>query len=432
MAPAPTPSHVQAGPLTARPRRAIFPRLGRLPVLMLPLLLTAALTHCNCRKKGQKPLLCYVGKPMVPAMEEIAQEYVERTDQAVTIQAADQTALLEMIDQTRQGDLCVCHDPFADALEAKDLEAHRWAVARLADAAAQAAHPLDPTCVKVTISTLTCSKQEEAAAEFARFVDSPQGRAIFRKHGFAKSPEATSFVGEDAGSLYLYCGAGLRTPVEEAINVFMAKHGVAIQADFRGSGILLSALRTRKTGDLYLPGDIRYVATAYDLGLVRSHDTICYFIPVILVQKGNPKGIQGVADLAKAGLKLGFGDPDATAIGQATVEIIFKIFKTEADRDPIYRNQKDSALTVNELGPAVQTGNLDAAIVWDATAAQYAKGTDIVRIPANHNVISHVAVAVLASSTKSSVAEKFAKFLASDRGKWIFRKHHFTTTKPKD
>ena len=46
------------------------------------------------------------------------------------------------------------------------------------------------------------------------------------------------------------------------------------------------------------------------------------------------------------------------------------------------------SLTVNELGTNVTVGALDAAIVWDAVAANFADKTETIAIPAGWNAIS--------------------------------------------
>jgi ABC-type molybdate transport system substrate-binding protein len=78
----------------------------------------------------------------------------------------------------------------------------------------------------------------------------------------------------------------------------------------------------------------------------------------------------------------------------------------------------------------VKTGHSDAAVVWDAIAAQYADSTEAIVIPPEQNIAAPVAVAVLKFSSQGPVAERFAAFLASDRGQAIFQRHHFTTARP--
>jgi molybdate transport system substrate-binding protein len=163
--------------------------------------------------------------------------------------------------------------------------------------------------------------------------------------------------------------------------------------------------------------------------LIASSRDACYFIPVILVRKGNPENIRGVADLTREGLRLGFGDPEACAIGRVTTEILKRNNVNTADLEQ--RNVVFRSLTVNELGVHIKAGKIDATIVWDAIAAQYPEEGEVVPIPKERNVISPVPVAVLRSSKYPKLAAAFQEFVVSEEGRAIFAKHHYTTEAPR-
>lgn len=289
---------------------------------------------------------------------------------------------------------------------------------------------VDMGCIKVTVTTLKCSKRLEAATAFAQYLASPKAREVFAAFGFSPAPGAAPPAADAArtgNALHLYCGAGIRPPVAEAIEAFEKQTGVSVRCDYAGSGTLLSNIRAARRGDLYLPGESEYVDRAQELGLVASRRDVCYWVPVILVAKGNPKAIQSLADLAKPGIRLGLGNPEACAIGQVSGKLFEK---NQVPPDAIKANTKVQTLTVNELGMQVKLGQLDAAIVWDAIAAYYADSADAVAIPRAQNIVSRVAICVLNASANRQAAERFVDFLASDAGKAIFARHHHTTTLP--
>jgi molybdate transport system substrate-binding protein len=237
--------------------------------------------------------------------------------------------------------------------------------------------------------------------------------------------------GGEAGAkpeLLLYCGAGIRPPVAELAEVFGERNGVKVVTDFAGSQVLLSKIEISRAGDLYMPGDKRYVDQAAEAGLILSQRSVCYFIPAILVAKGNPKGIRGLEDLARPGIKLGLGNPEACAIGRLSRKI-FEKNRIEWGR--VEPNVKFQSMTVNELGLQIQSGALDAVIVWDAIARYYERYGEEVRIPTGRNIISTVDAGVLASSKHPELAERFAEFVASEDGKAVFRKHNYTVEMPR-
>ena len=224
--------------------------------------------------------------------------------------------------------------------------------------------------------------------------------------------------------LFLYSGAGLRLAVNECVDVFSKEFNAEMEVNYAGSGVLLNQVQMTKKGDLFMPGDVSYVDRVKPASLVESKRTVCYFIPVILVRKDNPKDIQGIRDLVKPGIALGLGDPEVSAIGRTSVRILEK---NNMDMEAIKKNLVFSSLTVGELGVQIQLGKIDAAIVWDATAAQYADFGDIVKIPVEKNVISTVAIGLLSSSENKELARKFIELIVSERGQKIFRKYNFST-----
>jgi len=227
--------------------------------------------------------------------------------------------------------------------------------------------------------------------------------------------------------LLIYCGAGLRPPLEQIASEFAEQHGVKVECDYAGSEVLLSRIKLTGRGDLYMPGDGYYVDMAENEGLIASQQDVCYFVPVIMVQKGNPKNIRTLADLSRPGIKVGLGDPKACAIGRKCSKIFAKNKIAERDID---KNVKYRSLTVNELGNHIKVGALDAVIVWDAVAACFPDEGQVVPIPAEQNVISTVAIGTLKSSAHPEQTAKFVEFITSARGKEIFAKHHYTTALP--
>lgn len=227
--------------------------------------------------------------------------------------------------------------------------------------------------------------------------------------------------------LLLYCGAGIRLPVDELVEVFERLNGIKIVTDYAGSEVLLSKIKVSRRGDLYMPGDEYYIEQAAGKGMILSQRPVCYFVPTILVQKGNPRNIRSLRDLLPSGLKIGLGDPNACAIGRTTREILDK---NNIPWEAIRKNVVFLSLTVNELGMQIQASSLDAVIVWDAIAHYYSNYGQEIPIPAENNVISTVDIGVLTFAKNRLSAEKFMEFAASEQGRAIFKKHLYRVEPP--
>jgi len=233
-----------------------------------------------------------------------------------------------------------------------------------------------------------------------------------------KSEESQS----EPKKLLLYCGAGIRPPVAQMAEAFEREHGVKIVVDYAGSEVLLSKIKLIRKGDLYMPGDKYYVDQAAQEGMIHSQQSACYFVPTILVRKGNPKNIRRLQDLVTEGVKLGLGDAQACAIGRKTKQIFAK---NDIPWEQVEKNLAFQSTTVNELGMQIQAGSLDAVIVWDAIAGYYSEHGTEVPIPPGKNVISTVNIGVLSFTKNRSLADKFVEFAVSAAGQAILAEHNY-------
>mgnify|MGYP005795666957 FL=1 len=198
------------------------------------------------------------------------------------------------------------------------------------------------------------------------------------------------------------------------------ENGVTVELTYEGSGVLISQMETSHLGYAVIPGGQPDYPIAVNKGLVSNDSQlVAYHVPIIAVQKGNPLGIQTVADLAKPGVRLALGDVNATAIGKAGVEI----FKTYGVSEEIEDNVILRGATINEVVTAMATGNADAALL----TLDNAKGDqfDLIEIPVTNNSILIAPIGITTFTTQPELAQKFADFVASDEGKAIFEKYGF-------
>ncbi len=292
---------------------------------------------------------------------------------------------------------------------------------------------------RVTVDLLK-SSSNPAAEDFAKFIVSDEMAVFWKdfafsmpdsktKEDFERQQNSQSKTDLLGGEILLYAGAGLQPVISEMAEIFRKKTGVVVHCDFGGSGMILTRLKLAQRGDLFIPGDTWYVELAQQEDLVSETAGVCYFVPVILVQEGNPKGIKDISDIARPGIRLGLGNPKSCQVGRLSEELIAK---NKLDKTAVEKNLLFSSATVNELGIQMQTGHLDAVIVWDATAQYYSKGTVIVPIAPEKNIIAVVAAALLKSSTNRAAAKAFLDFITSESGQDILRKHKYTTIKPQE
>jgi len=219
-------------------------------------------------------------------------------------------------------------------------------------------------------------------------------------------------------SLFMFCGAGLREPATKLINTFRKKTGIRVEATFTGSGCLLAQITIGQSGDLYMPGEEWYMNQAKARGYVTDSKIVTYFIPVIMVQKGNPKKIHSLKDLLKPGVRVGIGEPKAAAIGDFTP----KFLKANGvSMQALKKNVVATFGTAPELGNSIKLGAVDATIQWDAVASWYLDDVDVIAVPITKKTISPVPLGILKFTKHRDEALKFLEFVSGPEGKAIFK-----------
>ena len=232
---------------------------------------------------------------------------------------------------------------------------------------------------------------------------------------------------KNAHNLFVFCAGGLRKPVETLSREFEAREGVSVEISYDGSNTLLSQIKLNRKGDIYIAGDAGYIETAQKDSLVNESRALCWFVPVIIVKKGNPLKVKALTDLTKHGVKIGQADAKTAAIGRVMPGILSL---NGVDSLAWLSNVALVTTMVNELAVALKLGTIDAAVVWSAIANNYKDVADQVLIPFEKNIIPEAGAAVLTFSKDSDAAGRYLQFLSSQRGRAIFMENGYVVDKP--
>jgi molybdate transport system substrate-binding protein len=173
---------------------------------------------------------------------------------------------------------------------------------------------LRPVQSDVVIGVLATSKQPAAALHFARYVSArDRGLVHYAQHGFRVG---SGDQWSDVPELSLFVGSMLRPAVERTIIDFEQREGVRVTRVYNGCGILVAAMKGGQHPDAYFACDTEFMDQVVDLfpdPVPVSKNEL-----VIAVQKGNPKQIHSLSDLARPGITLGIGHPQQCAMGWLT------------------------------------------------------------------------------------------------------------------
>ena len=226
---------------------------------------------------------------------------------------------------------------------------------------------------------------------------------------------------EDPDSITVLCGSAAKPAVEKAAQVFEQETGLKVHVHYGSSGDMLSELRTDKKGDLFISGSNDYIARAERARVIDtgSEKILAYLVPVIAVQKGNPKNFTSLGDLLTPGMKVAIGNPRSVGVGLYAYEIF--------DTEGILEDVRDAETIVSyadncqDLAGLLVSKTVDAVIGWDVFAAWNPDDIDIVPIePALIPRINYIQGAVCSPSDDKTTAQLFLDYLSSPAGRAIF------------
>jgi len=219
----------------------------------------------------------------------------------------------------------------------------------------------------------------------------------------------------DAGELMMYCAAGLRVPVERIVTDYEEQYGTSVRLQFGGSNTLLSQIEVARSGDLYLAADDGYTRIAREKGLVAEELPVARMRPVLAVQEGNPKKIEGLRDLLRNEVRAALGNPDQPAIGKRGKQVLSDAGLWEK----VERHVTESGVfkpTEPEIANDVKLGSVDVGILWDSTVSRMPE-LEAIHTPELDRAGSQVTLGVLTPSKDPTAALHFARYLtARDRG----------------
>lgn len=222
----------------------------------------------------------------------------------------------------------------------------------------------------------------------------------------------------------IFAAAGARPAVDEACQKFKARYGITMEVTYGGGGEVLSQMVLARKGDVYIAPEQSFMESAREKGAIDPETirSLAYMIPVIAVQKGNPKGIGSLADLARPGIRVAITRPEATLLGKYAPEIFQKAGLAEA----IEKNIVTQAARPDSLLTMVIMGQVDAGIIWHFYQTLAPDKIDTVALPPEQLTgIGEMQIAISSYSHNPGTAQKFIEFMASAEGKAIFQKHGY-------
>ncbi len=213
----------------------------------------------------------------------------------------------------------------------------------------------------------------------------------------------------------VHCGNSMRLAMEWVASEFQKQHGIAVVFNFGGSSELLPLIEMGGRGDLYICHD-PYAEILQEKGLLDHYTVVGHLEPILLVPRGNPKNISGLADLGRDNMRLATVDPRYATAGK----MIEAALERESWGGAVRRNIVVEARSHADAALALTTGHVDAAAVWNFVAALYPEEFEQIDIGVEFPEEIRVTLVRLTTSENHEEAREFMEFATSDFARKVF------------
>ncbi|WP_291244055.1 molybdate ABC transporter substrate-binding protein [Fournierella sp.] len=228
----------------------------------------------------------------------------------------------------------------------------------------------------------------------------------------ASAEAAQDLTGQN---LMIYCGAGMQQPFEEIAAAFSEETGCEMNVTYANAAQLQTQITQSQEGAFFIAGSADEVKPVEEY-VVSSTDLVKH-IPVLAVAEGNPKGITGIADLAREDVTTVTGDAEATPIGK----IAKKAFQDFGVTDQV--TLAATTTTAPQLATVIALGEADAAIIWKENCNT--EGVEICQTTDLDKYVKTVPAARLSFAADDPAADAFAEYLAGQEAAGIWAEYGY-------
>ncbi|MEO8741552.1 MAG: substrate-binding domain-containing protein [Casimicrobiaceae bacterium] len=292
-----------------------------------------------------------------------------------------------------------------------------------------------------------------AIAPVARFATIPPNKdtdlKLYRSNGKVESGPAALAAMPRQADLVLWLAGNQFFAMDDVVHAFQTRNpDMTVGVVTLPPGLLLEAIERGGwtyqgrdypgTPDIYASVNLGHLKTLKAKGLATDYRVYMHNEMVLLVARGNPKGIRGIADVVRPDVRTSMPNPVNEGImqfyGRKVLERHGLWEKVSSGKACVScattPNNWFTAVHHRETPERILAGTSDTGIVWltEAIEAQRAgSAVDAIELPAEDSLRDEVAyvVTTLASSAHRSAAQRYLDFLSSAAGQAAYAKFGF-------
>ncbi|TMC81499.1 MAG: molybdate ABC transporter substrate-binding protein [Chloroflexi bacterium] len=231
-------------------------------------------------------------------------------------------------------------------------------------------------------------------------------------------PCALMSCGGPPSNITVFAAASLQPAFDKIAVRVKSQYYLATTFNYAGTQTLTTQLIQGAQADVFASADTVHMTTVQNGGLVGGDTRVFAHNKLeIAVERGNPKRIRSLADLARSGLVVVLADPSVPA-GKYAQEALANAHVTvhPASLEP----------QVTGVLSKVAFGEADAGIVYVSDIVTSGK-VDGIAIPDTQNVIADYSIARLNSAWNRAGADEFFAYVLSSQGQAILSGAGFDT-----
>jgi molybdate transport system substrate-binding protein len=217
------------------------------------------------------------------------------------------------------------------------------------------------------------------------------------------------------GELKVFAAASLTAAFSELGERFTAASGgTKVTFNFAGSQALATQVQQGAPADVFASADTTNMDKVRDL--VGTRQPFASNLLAIVVEKGNPRGVTTLGDLASSDLKVVLAAEEVPA-GRYAKQVL--------DRAGVRVQAVSQEDNVKAVVTKVSLGEADAGIVYVTDVTAGGDKVEGVDIPQDQNVVATYPIATVKASRAQDQAQAFLDLVLSGEGRRVLEEHGF-------
>lgn len=228
--------------------------------------------------------------------------------------------------------------------------------------------------------------------------------------------------------LNVSAAVSMKDALAEIQKNFQAKKpNVSIRFNLGSSGSLQKQIEQGAPADLFISAAPKQMDELEAKNLIKkeTRKNLVENSLVLIVPKDSTLGLKAYPDITKDAVKkVAIGEPESVPAGQYAMQVLKKL--------ELWEKIKDKAVQAKDVRTVltyVETGNVDAGIVYGTDAAVSGKIKIAATAPAGSHEPIVYPVAVLSGAKQPQAAQDFLAYLNEPEAKAVLEKYGFTVSK---